>query len=162
MYSLSFLFELDIYFILYYNPSVLLGIMSLLNISAKNHYGLIIMCALADLWGENDYLSLKEIAESMDISAKFLEEIAANLRAAGLIEAKRGAAGGYRISRDPKKIKVSEIIEAIEGPVRVLECQGGVCPKSSYCTSKNLWLFLEKSLNKSLQEATLYNVLHKL
>lgn len=136
--------------------------MSLLNISAKNHYGLIIMCALADLWQESDYLSLKEIAESMDISAKFLEEIAADLRQAGLIEAKRGASGGYRIARDPKKIKISQIVEAIEGPVRVLECQAGACPKSSYCSSKNLWLFLEKSLNKTLNQTSLDDVLHKL
>ena len=136
--------------------------MSLLNISAKNHYGLIIMCALADLWGTDDFLSIKEIAESMDLSPKFLEEIAAGLRSAGLIEAKRGSSGGYRMARDPKEVSVEEIVRAIEGPVKVIECQAGTCPKSRYCSSKGLWLFLEKSLNKTLESTSLHDVLHKL
>jgi Rrf2 family protein len=136
--------------------------MTLLNISAQNHYGLIIMCALADLWGRDEYLSLKEIAESMDLSAKFLEEIAAKLKKEGLILAKRGAEGGYKLARHPKEIRVREIIQAIEGPVKVVECQAGACPKSRFCSSKNLWLFLEKSLNQTLKNTTLYQVLYKL
>ena len=120
------------------------------------------MCALADLWGTDDFLSIKEIAESMDLSPKFLEEIAAGLRSAGLIEAKRGSSGGYRMARDPKEVSVEEIVRAIEGPVKVIECQAGTCPKSRYCSSKGLWLFLEKSLNKTLESTSLHDVLHKL
>ena len=136
--------------------------MALLNISAQNHYGLIIMCALADLWGKDEYLSLKEIAESMDLSAKCLEEISAKLKRNGLICAKRGSEGGYRLAKGPKDIKVQEIIKAIEGPVKVVECQSGVCAKSRFCSSKGLWIFLEKSLNKTLKNTTLHQVLYKL
>lgn len=145
-----------------YNPSKLLGYMNLLNISAKNHYGMIIMCALADLWGTDDYLSLKEIADSMDLSAKFLEEISADLKSQGLVESKRGSYGGYRLARDPKKITVKDIVEAIEGKTRTIACQEGTCPMSGLCTSKNFWLFLEDSLDKTLSNTTLYQALHKL
>jgi len=135
--------------------------MSLLNISAKNHYGLIIMCALADLWGTDDFLSLKEIADSMDLSAKFLEEISADLKAHGLVESKRGSYGGYRLVCDPKKISVKEIVEAIEGKSRTIGCQEGTCPMSGLCTSKNFWFFLEDSLDKTLKNTSLYQALHK-
>ena len=136
--------------------------MSLLNISAKNHYGLIIMCALASVWGRDEYLSLKEIAKSMALPSKFLEEIAVGLKKRKLILAKRGIRGGYRLAKNPKNIMVQEIIFAIEGPVRVIECQAGVCPKSRHCRSKSLWLFLEKSLNKTLKNTSLHQVLHNL
>ncbi|MBU0649318.1 Rrf2 family transcriptional regulator [Patescibacteria group bacterium] len=136
--------------------------MSLLNISAKNHYGLIIMCALAAAWSQGQYVSLKEIAKRMSLPGKFLEEIAAQLKAADLVRAKRGAEGGYKLSKDPKGIKVRDIIQAIEGPVRVIECQAGICPKSRLCRSKSLWLFLEKSLNKTLKNTSLHQVLYKL
>lgn len=136
--------------------------MALLNISAQNHYGLIIMCALADLWDRGESLSIKEIAQSMDLSPKFLEIIASKLKKADLIRAKRGAFGGYKLTRSPKQIRVQEIIQAIEGPIKVIECQAGVCPRSRLCSSKGLWLFLEKSLNKTLGRTTLYHVLYKL
>jgi len=135
--------------------------MNLLNISAKNHYAMIIMCALADLWGAGDYLSLKEISDSMNLSAKFLEEIAADLKAGGLLESKRGSYGGYRLARDPKKIVVKEIIEAIEGKSRTIGCQEGGCPVSNLCTSKNFWLFLEDSLDKTLTNTTLWQAMRK-
>lgn len=117
------------------------------------------MCALADLWGTDDYLSLKEIADSMDLSAKFLEEISADLKSHGLVESKRGSYGGYRLARDPKKIKIKEIVEAIEGRTRTIGCQEGICPMSNLCNSKNFWLFLEDSLNKTLSDITLYQAL---
>ena len=88
-----------------------------MKLSTKGRYA---MVALADLAlaekasGGEDLTSLAAISKRQDISLPYLEQLFVKLRRAGLVEAVRGPGGGYRLSRSPDAIRISEIMEAVE------------------------------------------------
>ncbi|MCA9309814.1 MAG: Rrf2 family transcriptional regulator [Phycisphaerales bacterium] len=81
--------------------------------SKRCEYGIKAAARLAKGHGEG-YLQSREIAESEGMPAKFLESVLLGLRSAALLESKVGAGGGYRLSRPPEQIRVSEIVAALE------------------------------------------------
>ncbi len=141
---------------------------SLFKVSAKNHAGMLLMSILAERYEilknksvayVESYVSLKDVAKQMDLSQKFLEEIASILKNVELIEGRRGPGGGYRLARDPRFISAYEIITALEGPITGLSCESNFCPVADKCVSKSLWKFLHKDLIKSLRNTTLNQII---
>jgi Rrf2 family protein len=57
------------------------------------------------------------IAEAQGIPLRFLENILAELRHAGLVQSQRGAEGGYWLARKPSEVKIADVIRAVEGPL---------------------------------------------
>ncbi len=74
------------------------------------------MLRLAVSYGDN-YIKLNEIAKSEDIPVKYLENIVSIIKPANLILVKRGAEGGYRLSRSPGQIMLKDVIEALDGTI---------------------------------------------
>lgn len=105
-------------------PSNLLGIIvkSLLKVTRQAHLGLLIVSELALRQKDGGLVSLEEIARKAGVSRKFLEQIAGELRRAGIIEGLRGAAGGYRLLKDPAELTVAEVLNAAEGPMALEAC----------------------------------------
>ncbi len=144
---------------------------SLFKVSAKNHAGMLLMSLLAaekgrvakieSLIAEDAYVSLKDVAKEMGLSQKFLEEIAAALKKAKLIEGRKGPGGGYKLARASYEISVYEIVTALEGPITGLSCGSGFCPVSDKCASKSLWKFLHEDLIKSLKQTSLLQIIEK-
>lgn len=139
---------------------------SLIRVSARNHAGLILMTELADRVGiltqkadGQGYVSLKEVAERMGLSQGFLEEMAADLKKAGLIQGRKGPGGGYRLAKPATKISAEQILTALEGPISLVACHGGACPVASACASKSLWGFLQSDIVKSLKKTTLADII---
>jgi Rrf2 family protein len=62
-------------------------------------------------------VSVPEIAQAVGISPKFLEDILAELRAAGIVQSRRGKEGGYQLVPPPGELTVLDVVQAIEGPV---------------------------------------------
>lgn len=91
-----------------------------MKISTKGRYGLTIMIELARRFGEGP-ISLKSIATKKDLSAHYLEQLAAPLRNAGLIRSVRGAYGGYKLASEPSDITAGDIIRVLEGPITPVE-----------------------------------------
>ncbi len=93
---------------------------SLLKVTRKAELGLLLVSELALHPGE--LVSLEAVSKKTGASRKFLEEVACGLRKAGIVEAQRGAAGGYRLARDPKALTVAEVLNAVEGPMEIDAC----------------------------------------
>jgi Rrf2 family protein len=74
------------------------------------------MLRLAVSYGDN-FIKLNEIAKSEDIPIKYLENIVSIIKPANLILVKRGAEGGYRLSRPPGQIKLKDVIKALDGTI---------------------------------------------
>lgn len=91
-----------------------------MKISTKGRYGLTIMIELARHDGEGP-ISLKSIADSKDLSAHYLEQLATPLRNAGLIRSIRGAYGGYKLAKQKDEITAGDIIRVLEGPIVLVE-----------------------------------------
>lgn len=128
------------------------------RISERTHSGFILMTRLAEVHGTDARLSLKEIAEGMPLSEGYLEEIAAALKNAGLIQGRTGPKGGYVLTRDPSDITAEDILVAIEGPIAIVECQTAVCPVEGSCVSRTLWGRLQQNIRASLHATRLSEI----
>jgi Rrf2 family protein len=64
----------------------------------------------------------RTIAQQMDIPVRFLPQVLGDLSRAGIVEARLGRAGGYRLSRPSSRISILEVIEATEGDTRRQTC----------------------------------------
>jgi Rrf2 family protein len=126
------------------------------RISERTHSGFILMTQLAAAHGAGSYITLKDVASQMMLSEAYLEEIAAALKQAGLIQGRTGPKGGYALTRKPNTITAEAIVIALEGPVAFVECQtGAACPVQHACSSQTLWGMLQKKIVASLRETTL-------
>jgi Rrf2 family cysteine metabolism transcriptional repressor len=84
--------------------------------SAKGEYGIMAVLDLALANGEAP-VQAKAIANRQGIPLRFLEQILSALRHAGLVESSRGAHGGYRLAKSADKIRVGDVIQAVDGPI---------------------------------------------
>ncbi len=132
----------------------------MIKVSTKGRYGLRAMLEIAKNHGKRAVL-LKDIAKNQGISEKYLSHIIPQLRSHGLIKANRGAKGGYMLTRPPNKITLREIVEALEGPLWLVECVGApdVCPMSNSCKTRNIWKRLSQVLLKELENISLADLL---
>jgi Rrf2 family iron-sulfur cluster assembly transcriptional regulator len=133
---------------------------SLFRVSARNHAGMILMSKIAEAKSSDDFVSLNAVAEDMKLSQGFLEEIAMSLKKAGLIKGRKGPGGGYRLAKPASKITAEHILIALEGPVLLAPCHGGICSVASSCRSKFLWGFLQKDVLQSLKKMTLAKMVY--
>lgn len=85
-----------------------------MKLSKRCEYGIRASIRLAQSYGQG-YLQSKEVASSESLPAKFLESILLALRSGGVLESKVGAGGGYRLTRSPSEIQMSEILRALLG-----------------------------------------------
>ncbi len=134
---------------------------SLFRVSERNHLGLILMAELASKNEQETHVSLSRISTKMGVSLGYLEEIAQNLKQAGLIKGRKGPNGGYRLAQDPDKITAKKILAALEGPLILVECQRSnlQCPVANKCISKSFWNVLQTKLLTTLNETTLADMI---
>ena len=110
-----------------------------MKLSTKGKYGLYAMIFLTRRHGEGPQ-SLKAFGE-LNLPEAYLEQLLGALRRAGLVNTVRGTQGGYLLSREPEKITVKEILEAMEGPLRFAECVAEPeqpCAHSGDCPAKGV------------------------
>lgn len=91
-----------------------------LEISKKTDYAIRMLAELVRNDGE--IVSVREASEKNDVPYSFARSIQHDLVRAGIVSSVRGSRGGMRLAVDPKKTTVCEIIEAIQGPICVAEC----------------------------------------
>jgi Rrf2 family cysteine metabolism transcriptional repressor len=135
----------------------------MLKVSSRGHYGLRLMTELARSYGRGP-LSLTEVARVETLPLPYLEQLVVPLRRAGLVEGTRGLHGGYRLSTDPKKTSVGEILRALEGPVSMVDCTAedyvhGTCQREQQCMSSSLWQRLKVTVDAILDSTTLDDLL---
>jgi Rrf2 family protein len=85
-----------------------------LKLSKRTEYGLRALVQLARAWPTH-YMQSRDLARQEKLPNKFLEAILLALRRGGFLESKVGMGGGYRLTRPPRDIKVSDLIKRLEG-----------------------------------------------
>src|SRR6059036_1066034 len=136
--------------------------------STRAEYGVRVMVELARR-GDQEPVSLAEIADGDGLPLAYLEHLAARLRKAGLVQSRRGARGGYLLARPAKEITMAEVVEALEGSIAPIECiseaaDGSiVCAREAdldhVCPTKLLWTRVRFSIVTTLRETTLADLL---
>lgn len=108
-----------------------------MKITKEEDYAILFMSVLA-VRAER-LISLQEISGDFNIPYFFLKKIARELKDAGLVRAKEGAAGGYSLAFPAKEITLAEIIEAIRGPLALVDCaEGNYCPAEDFCVASSV------------------------
>jgi Rrf2 family protein len=128
-----------------------------LKVSQKLEYAMRAMIELAQRRDEGVLVPARAIAERQQIPARFLEQQLGALSKAGLVESFRGAGGGCRLSREPDRITVAEIADAIEGqifPMFCLEPTDHTCFQDSRCGLQGFWADVARAVQQVFEETT--------
>lgn len=134
-----------------------------MKISTKGRYALRMLVYLA-AHQEEGFISLKEIADTQNISKKYLEQIVPMLNKDGILRTNRGNRGGYMLARRPQDCTVGDILRATEGslaPVSCLEYEVNDCPRAEACPTLSIWEGLYKVINEYLDSVTLQDLLSR-
>jgi Rrf2 family protein len=104
-------------------------------------------------------LSLADVARSQGISQPYLEQIAIDLRRAGLLHSRRGAQGGYYLASEPQAVTAGDVIRALEGSILPLHCVAEKwctpCDHQAECTARGMWEQVRDRLIETLDSITL-------
>jgi len=102
-------------------------------------------------------ISVRQLAQDQRLSVKYLERIMADLKAAGLAKAVRGVRGGYRLAFPPERIRVGDILRALEGRLSIVECveHPEECPLREQCPTRQVWVEMGRALNRIAERTTL-------
>lgn len=85
-----------------------------MKLSAKTEYACLALLQLAEDHAQGRPTPIRSLAERQAIPDGFLVQILQDLRRAGLVDSTRGATGGYRLSRGPDAITLSDVLSAVE------------------------------------------------
>ena len=120
------------------------------------------MLVLARAHGQGSML-LKEIAERGHLPGMYLEQLMVPLRKAGVVQAMRGARGGYTLAASPAEIPLLAILEALEGPLNLAECPGGpgCCGQPEACCLQEVWAEGSRALRQVYQNLSLAGLLER-
>ena len=131
--------------------------------TTKAEYGVRLLVQLG-VQGGGQPVSLKAIAEAESLPLAYLERIAALLKKAGLVEATRGAHGGYVLGAPADEITMDAVVLALEGAIAPMDCfiddreSRVLCSHladGEHCATKLLWTRVQMGVIKSLQRTTL-------
>lgn len=103
-------------------------------IRRNTDYALRLMVRLARD-SDGDAVSTRLLAREEGVSYQLACKLMQQLHAAGLVESSMGPKGGFRLCREPAEISVQEVIEAIQGPLRLNRCllSRDACPRGDGC-----------------------------
>ena len=126
-----------------------------MRLSTKTRYGLRALVDLAARQGQGPIL-IDTIAQRQEVSRKYLDAIFGRLREAGLLRSQRGAKGGVMLARKAELINVAEVVRALEGPIRLVDCDsdGKPCQRKDLCVTHDLWRDLAGMIEHRLEEVT--------
>ena len=128
----------------------------MLKLTRETEYGLMAMIHIATRpSGALGYR--REIADAFRIPNDFLAKVLQKLSRSELIRSQLGVSGGYSLSRKPSKISFGEIVEAIEGPQKVVECVDGSrdCHQLPVCPIERTMRVLQDRFRSQLREISL-------
>ena len=136
-----------------------------MKVSTRGEYGVRAMVALARHFGQGP-LSIADISRETSIPSAYLEQLIAPLRRASLVTSKRGAHGGYTLSRTPGEVRIGDIYRVMEGPVAPMDCVSEdptdqTCPLIDGCETRPIWLKVRDSIVEALDSTTLADLANK-
>ncbi|HEX5480811.1 MAG TPA: Rrf2 family transcriptional regulator [Dehalococcoidia bacterium] len=122
-----------------------------MRISTKGDYGVRALIELAHHYGEGPIQSA-EIAARQRIPEPYLDQLLTTLRKAGFIRSVRGPQGGHALLLPPEEIRLSDVIQALEGslsPVSHLHDEGHQCR-----AAHEVWHHVEEATKQILDGVT--------
>ncbi|PYJ06863.1 MAG: transcriptional regulator [Verrucomicrobia bacterium] len=113
-----------------------------MKLSLRGEYALRALLVLG-LNYDQPVVRIRTISQQQNIPKRFLEQILNDLKSAGLVQSKRGVAGGYRLARRPEKISLAAVVRHVDGALAPVSClserfyEKCSCPDESRCAIRS-------------------------
>ena len=140
-----------------------------MNLTTKGRYAVMAMVDIAMQSNDEKPVRLAEVASRQEIALNYLEQIFVKLRKAQIVKSVRGPGGGYVLASAADTLRISDIIEAVDEPIKMTRCNiteqqkrtNGCMHDKSYCATHALWDGLGKQIYYYLSSVTLEDVCKK-
>ena len=121
-----------------------------MKLTSRGRYAVMALADLAKFNSKNP-VSLRDISLRQGISLDYLEQIFSKLKKSNIVKSIRGTNGGYILTKEPEKIKLSNIFLAVDEKVKTVQCKKeskkGCNGKLTKCITHYLWDDLEMHIN---------------
>lgn len=130
-----------------------------MKLSVRGEYALRALLVLGLNYDET-VVRIQTISEQQKIPKRFLEQILNDLKSAGLVESRRGVAGGYRLARRPEDIPLAAVVRHIEGALAPVSCvserfyEKCSCPDESRCAIRSVMKEVREAVVKIMEHVT--------
>lgn len=131
-------------------------------LTSRAKYAVRASMVMAELKPANGWTSAADLAEAADVPRKFLEAILTQLRDQGLVESRRGPAGGHRLVAQAEQVTAADVIRAIDGPLAMTPCASATafracddCASVDTCRLRHLMRRARDAVAGVLEECTL-------
>ena len=131
----------------------------MLRISKLTDYGIVLLVHFARA-EKGQSFNAREMAEATELPQPAVSKMLKSLSSAGLLASQRGSRGGYQMVRDPRDVSVAEIIEALEGPIALMDCVAGPghCDQETHCGLRMPWNRINQAIQTTLRQVTLHEL----
>jgi Rrf2 family protein len=131
-----------------------------MKLSTRGEYALRALLVLGLNYGPH-VVRIQTISAEQNIPKRFLEQILNDLKSAGVVESKRGIAGGYRLARPPQDITLAAIVRHIEGALAPISCvserfyERCSCPDEARCAIRSVMKEARDAVVKIVERVTI-------
>ncbi|HEV2394717.1 MAG TPA: Rrf2 family transcriptional regulator [Verrucomicrobiae bacterium] len=131
-----------------------------MKLSLRGEYALRALLVLGLEYGQ-EVVRVQTIAEHQNIPKRFLEQILNDLKSAGIVQSKRGVAGGYRLAKPPETITLAAVVRHIEGALAPVSCvserfyEKCSCPDESRCAIRSVMGEIREAIVKTAERVTI-------
>ena len=114
-----------------------------MRLSLRGEYALRALLVLG-LNYDQPLVRIQSISDQQNIPKRFLEQILNDLKSAGIVQSRRGVAGGYRLAKRPEEITLAAVVRHIEGALAPVSCvseqfyEKCSCPDESRCAIRSV------------------------
>ena len=132
-----------------------------MRLSTKSRYGTRAVLDIA--LQEKTVIPLKDIAERQQLSLSYLEHLITPLIIGSILRSSRGREGGISLAKPPAEIKISKIIQILEGQTVTVDCvkNPSVCERSEFCVTRDLWVEVNEAMDNVLQSTTIADLVER-
>ncbi len=130
-----------------------------MKLSLRGEYALRALVVLG-LNYHKPVVRIQTISEQQNIPKRFLEQILNELRSAGVVESKRGVAGGYRLALPAEQVTLARVIRHIDGALAPVRCvserfyEKCSCPDEGTCGIRSVMKEVRDAIAKILENYT--------
>jgi Rrf2 family protein len=131
-----------------------------MKLSLRGEYALRALQVLGEMYDPSKVVQIQTISQQQNIPKRFLEQILNDLKSAGLVESRRGIAGGYRLAKPPKDITLARVIRHVEGALAPVGCVSQhfyrkcSCPDERQCAIRSVMKEVRDSIVAILEQVT--------
>ena len=127
-----------------------------MKLNTRVRYAIRMMADIARHCAERP-VPLRDVARRQGLSKLYLSQLATPLRNAALLRSVWGNKGGYVLARPAEQINLRQIMEAVDGPVGIIECVENpeTCARVPYCETFEVWRNINAAITGVLENYTL-------